>query len=125
MLILITRDQTKEQQNVVSIEGYRSREKGKPIEAAVAKKPMTMQLELLVDFYMYKGDIFSGSCGTNTDHNIVVINYGNKRGEMFWIINNSWDEEWREDGYMRMKRDVGTPDGLCDIYTLPIYCPTM
>lgn len=45
----------------------------------------------------------------------------------FWIVKNSWGANWAESGYIRMKRDVGTPDGLCGIATHATYpikkCP--
>lgn len=33
---------------------------------------------------------------------VTLIGYGEKHGDQYWIIRNSWGEYWGENGYMRM-----------------------
>jgi len=59
-------------------------------------------------FQEYKGGIFAG-CPSNskTDHAVTVVGYGNENGQDYWLIKNSWGQDWGENGFIRLKRGVG------------------
>ena len=60
--------------------------------------------------------VFDGDCGTELNHGVVVIGYGTTDGGTeYWSVRNSWGVGWGEDGYIRMKRGVEDPEGLCGI----------
>jgi C1A family cysteine protease len=55
------------------------------------------------------GVIRSADCGTNVDHTLLAVGYG----EDYYILKNSWGVSWGEAGYIR----VGMADGrgICGI----------
>jgi len=50
---------------------------------------------------------------------MLAVGFGNDtKGQEFWIVKNSWDTDWGEDGYVRMARNW---DNNCGIATEPMY----
>lgn len=66
--------------------------------------------------------VFTGKCGTELDHGVVVVGYGTENGEDYWLVRNSWGTNWGEDGYFKLQRNVGnTRTGKCGIAIEPSY----
>ncbi|CAN1229460.1 Senescence-specific cysteine protease SAG39, partial [Linum perenne] len=84
---------------------------------AVANQPISVAIEASdSSFRFYESGVFSGECGTGLDHGVTVVGYGEEEdGKKYWIVKNSWGEEWGEEGYVRMERDVDAKEGLCGI----------
>ncbi|KAF3793687.1 Vignain [Nymphaea thermarum] len=70
----------------------------------------------------YSQGVFTGPCGNNLNHAVTVVGYGTTvEGSNYWLVKNSWGTEWGEEGYIKMARDVGGPQGLCGIAMMPAY----
>jgi len=68
-------------------------------------------------FREYTGGIIkNNSCGTNVDHGVLVVGYGEDEGIKYWLVKNSWGEEWGEKGYVRILREESENSiGICAI----------
>ncbi len=69
-----------------------------------------------------KQGVFTGECGTDLDHGVLVVGYGTEHGLDYWIVKNSWGSYWGERGYLRMQRNIEANSfGLCGINIEPSY----
>ncbi|KAK7262619.1 hypothetical protein RJT34_30194 [Clitoria ternatea] len=111
--------------NVAQIKGYEKvpSNSEKALLKAVANQPVSVYIEAKRSaFQFYSSGIFTGKCGTHTNHAVTVVGYGiDGDGTNYWLVKNSWGTEWGENGYIRMKRDIDAKKGLCGIATNPSY----
>merc|ERR1719197_1897995 len=80
--------------------------------AAVSKGPVSVAIEAdQSGFQFYKSGVFSGTCGTNLDHGVLVVGYGTDSGKDYWKVKNSWGTSWGDAGYIRLVRSSKTETG--------------
>ena len=94
------------------------------LKAAVAKQPVSVAIEADTRYFqMYAGGVLtSTSCGTNLDHGVLVVGYGQEGDEDYWLVKNSWGDAWGEDGYIKIGRSDKTDDaGICGIAMTPSF----
>ncbi|GLU13791.1 hypothetical protein SLE2022_304020 [Rubroshorea leprosula] len=87
----------------------------KALLKAVSKQPVSVALDSS-GFQLYSKGIFSGKCRTRLNHAVTIVGYGTSEyGTKYWLAKNSWGKDWGEKGYIRIKREVDAPEGLCGI----------
>ena len=102
------------------------------IIAALNYGPVTIAFVATPEFFKYnKGIIDESICTTNIkvpNHSTLVVGYDLDADVPYFIVKNSWSEDWGENGYFRIKiGDLSTDNkGLCglasfDINTMAIY----
>ncbi|GMN75134.1 hypothetical protein TIFTF001_052587 [Ficus carica] len=82
---------------------------------AVSQQPVSVAVDA-TNFQFYSGGVLSDNCGTDLNHGVLVVGYGTAEdGTSYWLVKNSWGEDWGEKGYLRILRDSGAEGGLCGI----------
>ncbi|KAK9938885.1 hypothetical protein M0R45_015599 [Rubus argutus] len=84
---------------------------------AVSMQPVSVAIDAHgEEFQQYHSGVFSGDCGTHLTHAVTAIGYGTTEdGIDYWLLKNSWGENWGENGYMKIKRNVDAPEGMCGL----------
>ena len=85
---------------------------------AIAQQPVSIAIEAdQRDFQLYKSGVFTGTCGTNLDHGVLVVGYGTDSGLDYYKVKNSWSTSWGEGGYIRLGRgsQYNMGSGQCGI----------
>lgn len=74
-------------------------------------------------FQLYKSGVFdSDLCGTTLDHGVALVGYGNENGQDYYILRNSWNTTWGDNGYMKIAAVDG--QGICGVQMAPVYPTT-
>ncbi|KIH47428.1 papain family cysteine protease [Ancylostoma duodenale] len=75
--------------------------------------PVVAVFNIYEDFSYYKKGIYVHTQGQQTGiHAVKVLGWGTENGTDYWLVANSWNTNWGEDGYFRIAR--GTNECLIE-----------
>jgi C1A family cysteine protease len=95
--------------------------------SALTQQPVSIAIQAnQMVFQMYSGGIImaDAGCGTDLDHGVLAVGFGNDGDTQYVIVKNSWGPEWGEEGYVRLEATESGP-GVCGMYTGPPSYPTI
>lgn len=82
------------------------------MKRAIMTGPVSIGVAVPPTFVFYAGGVYNDpACGTNVDHAVLAIGWGNSEFGPFWIVRNSWSPLWGQDGYIY----IAMKDNLCSI----------
>ena len=89
------------------------------LKVAVAHGPVSIAVEADTKiFQFYSGGVVTdiALCGQNLDHGVLIVGYGVENGLKYWLVKNSWGEDWGQDGYIKLGRSDSADDaGVCGV----------
>ena len=74
------------------------------LKAAINTGPVAVAIETSSrDFMLYKeGIIDTFDCGTKLDHGALAVGYGVENRTEYFLVKNSWGENWGQQGYVKI-----------------------
>ncbi|CAH1401289.1 unnamed protein product [Nezara viridula] len=89
--------------------------------AVVDIGPISVGIHVSKNFFQYKTGIFQeDNCDPyDLNHAVLVVGYGIDGDQDYWLVKNSWDKTWGEDGYIRMARNQGNMCGIATMASFP------
>ncbi|PON33770.1 Cysteine Protease [Parasponia andersonii] len=91
------------------------------LQKAVYIQPVSVAVDA-TNFQFYSKGVVSDDCGTRLNHGVTIIGYGTTEDNTkYWLVKNSWGEDWGEKGYIRILRDSDSPGGQCGIAMVASY----
>jgi len=70
------------------------------------------------DFFYYKGGVYRHVSGpAEGGHAVRLIGWGVEKGVSYWLIANSWSDDWGESGFFKIRR--GTDEAYIETMTDP------
>lgn len=72
-------------------------------------------------FISYTGGIYNDDecANSSVQHVVQLVGYGYQSGVPYWLLKNSWGENWGENGYIRMERGKN----MCGITSYVVQIP--
>jgi len=95
------------------------------LKSAVAKQPVSVAIDASQQsFQFYSSGVYDEpACCHNCqqsdlDHGVLVVGYGTEDGKDYWLVKNSWNSGWGDQGFIKILKD-GT--GACGVPTYASY----
>jgi len=87
------------------------------LKSAIQNGPVSIAVEAdQMAFQLYSGGTITSGCGTNLDHGILAVGYG----DSYYKVKNSWGTSWGNKGYAQ----ISTSGNVCGIHSDASY-PTV
>jgi C1A family cysteine protease len=84
------------------------------LKSALNLNPVSVAIEAdQYAFQSYSGGILSSGCGTNLDHGVLAVGYG----DGYFKVKNSWGKSYGESGYVKISDSGNT----CGIHSDAVY----
>ncbi|GAB6019818.1 hypothetical protein CHUAL_001359 [Chamberlinius hualienensis] len=73
--------------------------------------PVVTKFILYEDFFQYKTGIYHYITGEELGfHTVKILGWGTENGEDYWLVANSWNSDWGENGFLKFRRGTNECD---------------
>jgi len=87
---------------------------------ALNMQPVAIAIEAdQSSFQNYHSGVFTGPCGQQLDHGVLLVGSGTDGGQDYWRIKNSWGSSWGDSGFIRFIRGKNMC-GLSNMASYPV-----
>jgi len=85
--------------------GYHVRGEKNIMQELVENGPMEAAFTVYSDFLQYKTGVYKHTTGSALGgHAVKIMGYGVEDGQNYWLVANSWNEDWGDKGFFKIAR---------------------
>jgi cathepsin B len=81
--------------------------------------PVSAAFTVYADFPTYKSGVYTHQSGSELGgHAIEIIGFGTENGTPYWLVKNSWNEQWGDNGTFKIARgtdECGIEDDISSV----------
>lgn len=81
--------------------------------------PLAVAFTVYADFPTYKSGVYTHKTGGPLGgHAVEMVGYGTENGQDYWLVKNSWNDQWGDNGYFKIARgtdECGIEDDVTGI----------
>ena len=85
--------------------------------------PISVSMSFTQSIERYRGGVWADDrCGKSKGqlrHAMLLVGYGTEGGQDYWLLKNSWGENWGEGGYLKMARNRNNMCGIASEAYVP------
>ncbi|KAK0040433.1 cathepsin B [Biomphalaria pfeifferi] len=75
------------------------------MQELVDNGPVTAAFDVYSDFLSYKTGVYRHTTGSyEGGHAVKIIGYGTESGQDYWLVANSWNEDWGDKGFFKIAK---------------------
>jgi len=94
------------------------------LKTALVTQPVSVAIEADEDaFQFYSSGVIKKGCGASLDHGVLAVGYTKVKGAEAFIVKNSWNSSWGDQGYVMISTDgkANGGAGVCGILASASY----
>lgn len=78
------------------------------LQTAIVLQPISILIAAATNYFQsYTQGVLTNAylCGTEMDHAVLAVGYGQEDGTNYFLVKNSWGSSWGEGGYVKIAAD--------------------